>query len=235
MKILIVNDDGIQSEGLAILAKWAVKLGEVTVIAPKTQQSGKSHAITIHQPFEVQKVSLNLGEKAAYYVDSTPVDCVRFGTLGLNQQYDLILSGINHGYNIGEDILYSGTVGAIFEAALRRTRGIALSTTQATWEYAEKALDEIWQYFQQHKLFDSNLIYNVNVPPQYKDILETRQGGPYFNDEFADNDNGSWQQNGYCVHDNRHNLTFDTDATIDGYITITPLTIDRSAPRRRGD
>ena len=229
MKILIVNDDGIESEGLKILVKWATSLGDVTVVAPKTQQSGKSHAITIHEPFEVQELSLGIGEKAAYYVDSTPVDCVRFGTIGLKQKYDLILSGINRGYNVGEDILYSGTVGAIFESALRRTRGIAFSTTYETFEYAEKSLDEIWAYFQKHKLLDKNLIYNVNIPPKYKGITRTRQGGPYFDDEWVDNEDGNWQQNGYCVHDNRHDVALDTDATEDGYVTVTPLTIDRTA------
>lgn len=118
MKILITNDDGIFSEGLAILTKWATKLGEVYVVAPSQQQSGKSHAITIHSPFEISKVTLGLGEKEAYAVDSTPVDCVRFATLGLGIQFDLIFSGINKGYNLGEDILYSGTVGALFEASL---------------------------------------------------------------------------------------------------------------------
>lgn len=229
MRVLIVNDDGIESEGLHALVNWAVKLGEVTVVAPKTQQSGKSHAITIHQPFEVKKVALNLGEKAAYYVDSTPVDCVRFGTLGLNEKYDLILSGINRGYNVGEDVLYSGTVGAIFEAALRNTRGIAFSTTHTTFDYATAALDEIWAYFCKNKLFERNLIYNVNVPPEYKKIVETKQGGPYFSDEWVDLGDGTWQQNGYCVHDNRHDVALDTDATIDGYVTVTPLTVDRSA------
>ena len=231
MRILIVNDDGIESAGLYTLVKWAVKHGEVTVVAPKTQQSGKSHAIKIHESFEIKQVALNLGEKVAYYVDSTPVDCVRFGTLGLHRQYDLILSGINRGYNLGEDILYSGTVGAIFEAALRRTRGIAFSTMHTTFQYAEEALDEIWEYFNAHKLFERNLIYNVNIPPEYKCIVETKQGGPYFDDEWVDNGNGTWQQNGYCVHDNRHDMTLDTDATIDGYITITPLTTDRSSHR----
>ena len=125
MKILITNDDGIFSEGLAILTKWATKLGEVYVVAPSQQQSGKSHAITIHSPFEISKVTLGLGEKEAYAVGSTPVDCVRFATLGLGIQFDLIFSGINKGYNLGEDILYSGTVGALFEASLRRTNAIA--------------------------------------------------------------------------------------------------------------
>lgn len=228
MKILITNDDGIDSEGLAILVRWAVKLGEVTVVAPQKQQSGKSHAITIHSPFEVRSATLGLGEIAAYSVNSTPVDCVRFGTLGLNAKYDLILSGINRGYNLGEDVLYSGTVGAIFEAALRKTHGIAFSTVHTTFEHAEKALDDVWKYFTAQDLFSHNLVYNVNVPTDPKGILLTRQGGAYFSDEFVDMGDGTWQQNGYCVHDNKHDLSLDTDATIDGYITVTPLTVDRS-------
>ena len=104
-EILITNDDGIHSEGLAILAKWATKLGEVWISAPADQQSGKSHAIQIHQPFKIEETTLGLGETKAFAVHSTPVDCVRFATLGLNQHYDLIFSGINKGYNMGEDIL----------------------------------------------------------------------------------------------------------------------------------
>ncbi len=231
MKILVTNDDGIFSEGLAIVVEWAKSLGEVWVSAPKQQQSGKSHAITIHNSFEVQKVNLGLGEVAAYAVDSTPVDCVRFATLGLKQKFDLIVSGVNKGYNIGEDILYSGTVGAIFEAALRKTNGIALSTEYTTFQYAKENLDRIWRFFETQKLFRRNSVYNVNIPPQPKGIVMTRQGGPYFSDEWTEVGDGIWQQNGYCVHDNRHDLTLDTDATIDGYITITPLTTDRTAPQ----
>lgn len=229
MRILVTNDDGIFSEGLAIVVKWATKLGEVWVSAPQTQQSGKSHALTIHQPFSIEKVSLGLGEKVAYAVGSTPVDCVRFATLGLNTDFDLIISGINKGYNLGEDILYSGTVGAIFEAKLRNTRGIALSTEYTTFQYAEQSLDKIYDYFVKHDLFAFNLIYNVNIPLTPSDILLTHQGGPYFSDRFFETDDGLWEQKGYCVHQNNHDLTIDTDATIDGHITISPLTTDRSS------
>lgn len=227
MKILVTNDDGIESEGLAIVVRWANKLGEVTVSAPATQQSGKSHAITLHTPIEIKKVSLGLGESAAYAVASTPVDCVRFATIGLNRKYDLVISGINRGYNLGEDILYSGTVGAIFEAQLQKTRGLALSTEYTTFEHAEAALDRVWEYVVTHKLLDANLAYNINIPPKPKDIVITRQGGPYFSDKWIQED-GMWKQCGYCVHENAHNHELDTDATIDGYITVTPLTVDRS-------
>ena len=94
MKILITNDDGIQSPVLPLLAEWAKKLGEVTVAAPKVEQSGKSQAINFLHPVEITTVDLVDGV-TAYAVDSTPADCVRFGVLGLNQKYDLILSGIN--------------------------------------------------------------------------------------------------------------------------------------------
>lgn len=229
MKILLTNDDGIYSEGLAIVAQWAVARGnEVWISAPDDQQSGKSHAITIHRQIHIDKVSLGLGEKAAYSVGSTPVDCVRFATLGLNERFDLIISGINKGYNLGEDILYSGTVGAIFEAKLRNTRGVALSTEFTTFDYAKASLDRIFDFFAERRLFDYNLIYNVNIPPEPFDVVLTRQGGPYFTDRFVDFGGGNWEQHGYCVHENRHDIEIDTDATIDGHISVSPLSVDRS-------
>lgn len=228
MKILVTNDDGINSEGLAILTRWATKLGEVWVSAPTQQQSGKSHAISIHHSFKINEVSLGLGEKHAYEVDSTPVDCVRFATLGLNENFDLVLSGINKGYNLGEDILYSGTVGALFETSLRSSKGIAFSTEYTTFAAAEQSLDGIYEFFTKYKLLEHNVIYNVNIPLQPKGILLTKQGGAYFSDCFQHLGEGMWQQNGYCVHENNHDLTLDTDATIDGYITVTPMTTQRS-------
>ena len=228
LKILITNDDGIDSAGLAILCKWASKLGDVTVSAPATQQSGKSHAITLRAPIDIKQTPLNLGETSAYAVGSTPVDCVRFATIGLGQRYDLVLSGINRGYNLGEDILYSGTVGAIFEAQLQKMHGIAFSTEFTTFEHAEKALDSVWEFVVANSLLDKNLAYNVNIPPEPKGIVVTKQGGPYFSDRWVQSEDGTYQQCGYCVHDNRHDHSLDTDATIDGYVTVTPLTVDRS-------
>ena len=141
MKILVTNDDGIDAKGIRLLAAWAKKLGEVTVCAPKSQQSAKSHAITVHHPIEIKRVEFMEGVEA-YSVDSTPVDCVRFGTIGLNRNYDLIVSGVNNGFNMGEDILYSGTVAAIFEADLRSANGIAFSTEWHNFEPARLHIDE---------------------------------------------------------------------------------------------
>lgn len=227
MKILVCNDDGINAEGIKILATWAKKLGEVTVSAPKVQQSAKSHAINIHEgPIEVKQVPYIDGV-TAYEVNSTPVDSVRFGTLGLNAEYDLILSGVNRGFNIGEDILYSGTVANVFEASLRGSKGIAFSTDHRSFTEAEKWLDKIWDYFVTNDLLSYNNIYNVNIPLDAKGIKWTKQGGAYFTDEFIEVGQGLYSQEGYSIYKHGENLTLDTDAVMNGYVAVTPLSTRR--------
>lgn len=226
MKILVCNDDGIQSEGLKILANWARKLGEVTVCAPSVQQSAKSHAINIHDPIQVRKVAFADGIEA-YSVNSTPVDAVRFGTLGLNAHYDVILSGVNKGFNVGEDILYSGTVANVYEAALRHCRGIAFSTDPTDFSEAEARLDEIWQYFVKRDLFAHADLFNVNVPLDSKGIKWTKQGGAYFTDEFVKIEDDLYSQEGYSVYQYGTDLSLDTDAVMNGYISVTPLSARR--------
>ena len=227
MRILITNDDSINSPVLPHLVEWARKHGEVTVAVPKHQQSGQSHAIEIHTPFVVEQTNQFEGA-TTYVVDSTPVDCVRLATLGLKQTYDLVISGINNGLNMGEDILYSGTCACIFEAKLRGIKGIAFSTEEGNFDHAMQQMDRIWEFFQQHKLLDIADIYNVNIPKNSKEqIVVTKMGGPYFTDMFTHVGGGVYKQQGYCIHENVHDITLDTDATIDGYVTITPLTTNR--------
>ena len=226
MKILVTNDDGIEGKGLKVLASWARKLGEVTVSAPKTQQSAKSHAINFHDHIEITQVPYIDGV-TAYVVDSTPVDSVRWGTFGLNTHYDLILSGVNKGFNIGEDILYSGTMGNVFEAALRGYKGIAFSTDPTDFSEAEKRLDEIYEYFVKHDLLNHCDIYNVNIPLNSKGIKWTKQGGAYFNDHFMKIDDTHYQQDGYSVYTQSDGCTLDTDAVMNGYISITPMSTRR--------
>ena len=142
MKILITNDDGIYASELIPLVKWAKKLGEVVVAAPKVEQSGKSHGIEIHKAFEVKQVDLVEGVRA-YAVNSTPADCVRFAILGLKEEFDLVISGINRGLNIGADIMYSGTVAAVFEAAALGVKAMAVSTEPKFYEGAAGQMDRI--------------------------------------------------------------------------------------------
>lgn len=227
MKVLITNDDSISSPVLPHLAAWAKKLGEVTVMVPKVEQSGKSHGIELHKPFEVHQVELIPGVEA-YTVDSTPADCVRYAVLGLQRQFDLVISGINKGYNMGTDILYSGTAAGIFEAAILGIPAIALSTDPKTFDGALAQLDAVYDFFVQHDLMGKWSLYNVNFPPESKGIRITQQGGPLYSDDFPSIGNNLVMPTGKYVYENRDDMTLDTDATLHGYISITPLTIERT-------
>lgn len=227
MRILITNDDGLFAPGIAPLVEWAKKKGEVTVVAPKVEQSGMSHAINFTQPIEIKRVDIFEGVEA-YSMDSTPADCVRFGIHGLGRTYDLILSGINRGVNLGVDMIYSGTVAAIFEAAYWKHNALALSTYPTTRDEAAAELDRIWSFVTENKLFEHGIVYNVNIPKEPKGILITRQGSPYFDDGFERLEGDMFIQTGKKIPDEHEgDLRFDTVATEAGYITITPVTLSR--------
>ena len=228
MRILITNDDGVFAEGIRLLAEWAKKLGEVTVVAPKSEQSGKSHAINFTEPIEIKRVELMEGVEA-YSCDSTPADCVRYGIMGLNRTYDLVLSGINRGVNLGVDMIYSGTVAAIFEAAYWKHNALAISTYPDSAIDAARELDNIYNYIKERKLFDYNPIYNVNVPKASRGIKITKQGSPYFDDEFKHLGGDMYLQTGKRVEDELPtDLTRDTVALESGYTTLTPATLLRT-------
>ena len=223
MRILITNDDGIEALGINLVIEWAKKLGEVTVVAPKVEQSGKSHGIELMRSVEVLKRDIFDGVEA-YSIDSTPADCVRFGVRGLKKEYDLVLSGINRGANLGKDIAYSGTVGAIMEATVWGINALALSTFPDTLEDAAKQLDSVYDYVVSNSLFDINPIYNINIPKDADGICITRQGESCYTDEFVCVEGNMWKQVGVYVPDNdMTDLTLDAVATLSGKISITPM------------
>ena len=230
MRILITNDDGINALGIRLLAEWAKKLGEVTVVAPKKEQSGMSHAIDFITPVEIKKVPF-LDGVTAYSMASTPADCIRFGVLGLDKQYDLLLSGINCGVNVGADVVYSGTVGAIFEAARMGIKGIAFSAFPDGQEAAMKYMDEVYAYILKNNLLEENPIYNVNIPADVKGIRMTYQGSPYFSDVFVkrDEDSDIYVQEGAPIPDVcPDDINRDTVAIHKGYVSVTPLLATRT-------
>lgn len=228
MRILIVNDDGVLAPGILHLAKWARKYGEVTVAAPKTEQSGKSHAIDFIEPFEVKRVDF-FEDIEAYSVDSTPADCTRFGIVGLGREYDLVLSGINYGVNMSGDIVYSGTVGAIFEAEHLGHRAIALSIAKGEPLPPHPVLDSLLEYVLNNRLFDYSMLYNVNIPTAPRGIKITRQGSAYFKDEFYKLDGDMYMQRGYPIAEkDADNEIYDTVAFLHGYVSVTPMTIERT-------
>ena len=225
MKILIVNDDGIQADGIKHLVNWAKTKGEVTVFAPKVQQSAKSHSIEIHNAFEVKKSDL-FGGVEAYSVDSTPSDCVRIATLAFKKKFDLVISGINCGFNLGEDIHYSGTVGACFEAAKSGMKTMAVSTCFTSFQNAVKNLDRVFGEIQQRRMFDFTDILNVNIPEVGDEILITKVGKAIYSDRFEFLDGDMVMPNLICLYDGSRNPEIDTVAVMTGHISISPLRLD---------
>lgn len=225
MRILITNDDSISAEQLLPLVRYCKKLGEVTVAVPEVEQSAKSHGIELHKPFRVQKKLLD-GDVTTYVVDSTPADCMRYVILGLEERFDLVISGVNRGLNMGSDILYSGTVSAVREAVLQNIPAIALSTTPENYHNATAHLDMVFDYIRENKLLEVHNAYNINIPENPKGIKITRQGGMYFSDGFDNVEGDMYRAAGKCVYVPSNDLTLDTDATISGYISIMPLTMN---------
>ncbi|MBA2330630.1 MAG: 5'/3'-nucleotidase SurE [Chitinophagaceae bacterium] len=174
MNILITNDDGIYSPGLASLAKIASKFGKVRIVAPDVERSAASHAITAHLPISYKKANIGLDDVQAFKVNGTPADCA---ALGIHlSKIDVVLSGINMGPNLGNAIWHSGTLAAAKQAVLLGVRGIALSTPvgkddpdfEKLAPYVEETLEIL--------LKDEKLaLYNVNFPPEPKGIKWTSQ------------------------------------------------------------
>lgn len=225
MRILVTNDDGLHAAGLPHLVRFCQQLGEVTTIVPLVEQSGKSHGIELKHPFKVQEVELEPGIMA-YAVESTPADCVRYGVLARGMKFDLVISGINRGFNLGVDSLYSGTVSAAREAALLGIPALALSTSLGYYDRVHEQLSRVFDFIEQKKLLSYHGLYNINIPEAPKGFRITYQGGPYYSDDFQLCDDGMCKPNGICVHKNTGDLRLDTDATVSGYISILPMTPD---------
>lgn len=184
MNILIVNDDSISAPGIAVLAEAAGELGTVTVVAPAQQCSAMSQKLTIHGEMELERIAdFPADVQEAWSLDGTPVDCVKVALYHiLREKPDLVLSGINNGYNTGVDIAYSGTLGAAFEAARNGIPAIALSVT------GDAHLDGVKPFLMQilkelaEKIPEEGTVWNVNFPANRpgnpKGILRDRVTAP---------------------------------------------------------
>ena len=231
-KILVTNDDGVRSEGIKALAAALAPLGEVTVVAPMTEASAIGHALTLRRPLRLETI----GPKV-YAVDGTPTDCVNIAiTHVLDAKPDLIVSGINKGWNLGDDVTYSGTVSGALEGALLGIPSIAVSaqrlpdgcefdtSAKAAALVAEAVLDRGMPKF---------MLLNINVPAggnkgfrvtvqakrNHVTVVSERidpRGQAYYWIEEGEND---WEP-----HDRS-----DYQAVRDGYISITPLQPDMTA------
>ena len=164
-KILITNDDGIDSEGIVRLTEAAKEFGEVWVVAPLHQRSAASHSITLREPIDVYPHDFPVKGVRAYSCSGTPADCVRVGGLSvMPYKPDVVLSGINDGYNMATDLQYSATVGAAFEAAFQGWLAIALSERYGgPREVTDAYLSEILKECLDMKVPYDRVI-NVNFP-----------------------------------------------------------------------
>ena len=232
MRILLTNDDGINGEGLAMLAAWITRrnFGELVIAAPSKEQSASSMSINFHRPFRIEKTTMFSDiASETYVVDSTPADCVRFGLDRLGQ-FDLVFSGINKGVNIGQDICYSGTCGAAFEANTSGVKAAAFSTEPGAFDTAEPMLDPIWDMITERRMFDFTNMININIPKDPSGIAFVSQGGPYYRDHIVPIDENVYEAQFYVpyIKEEHPEVETDLDAFFRGMCSITPMHIDRT-------
>ncbi|MEG0856388.1 MAG: 5'/3'-nucleotidase SurE [Terrisporobacter sp.] len=236
MNILITNDDGIRADGIIELAKEVSKIANVYVVAPDTQRSATGHSITIHNPIMVQEAYINKDIKA-YSISGTPADCVKVGIEGLfkDVDIDLVLSGINDGPNLGTDVIYSGTVSAAIEGLVQNKPAIAVSYN------AFKIKAEVYKESSKHVINLINnikgklnlledCILNVNIPnSEVKGSKITKLGNRKY-DNVMESRVSPFGQKYYWIGGTVKDLDQDEDSDItcvsDGYISITPISIE---------
>ncbi len=232
MKILVVNDDSIHSPGLELLAKAAMELGDVWVVAPAHQCSAMSQKLSIHSELHVEKVAFPVPVQAAYQVDGTPVDCVKVALQYiLKEKPDYVFSGINDGYNVGYDIAYSGTLGATFEAVMNGVPAIAFSTTiRSSLHIAEQYLVPIAKELIQEGLGRGE-VWNVNfpavAPEKLKGVLRDRTIAPlqfysekYIEKKLPDGTVTLTGQGAPLTEESAAPEGSDVEAVLKGYIAI---------------
>ena len=235
MRILLVNDDGVMAEGIKAIAKELEKDYELTIIAPETQQSAKSHSITLFEPLIVKEVKLEGIKSKAYSISGTPADCVRVGVEALvPETIDMVISGINMGLNAGMDILYSGTVSAAIEASVYNLPSIALSAEylnggcnfDVAAKFGKKILEKV-----KDQLLKSNLVLNVNIPNREMEEIQgikTCKIGDVIWDNYILEENQNGEKTVKVIGRKDTVLKEDTDRHCLGkaYVTITPLHYD---------
>ena len=233
-RILVTNDDGIHARGLKVLETIARRLGgEVWVVAPETNQSGASHSLTLSRPLRIRRISAR-----HYAVDGTPTDCVLLALQKiLDGAADLVLSGVNHGSNLGEDVTYSGTVAAAMEPTVLGVRAVALSQScrnghPVKWGTAERFAPAILERLCAAP-WPEGVLVNINFPDRVSASVEgvrvTRQGKRKVGDalvERIDPRGEPYYWIGALREEERWAEGTDLAAIADGYISVTPVHLD---------
>ena len=221
MNILLTNDDGYLAEGIQILYKHLQKYGNVLLVAPHHHMSGASVSRVFWN-----EAKIHFHEEDRYSVEGTPADAVSFALHGLKYQPDLIVSGINNGFNVGADTVYSGTVGACMEGLKFKHKAIAFSADWNYFEVCEKELDEVMDFILQNDLLSTKYMLNVNfVSKQFtksKGIKITNLGFRPTEHYYIKNEMGTYQsRRKFLPYEFEENT--DLWAVEHGYTSITPL------------
>jgi 5'-nucleotidase len=244
LRVLLTNDDGIEAEGIQALRRALRQVPgiELAVIAPDGNRSAMARSITTRRPLWVEEVDFGDGS-VGYATDGTPVDCVRFATLGLIEgfQADLIVSGINHGFNLGDDITYSGTVAAALEGVVLGLPGIAVSQQSVAREMGYMQSREF--DFENAAAFTARIVeeiddvplpqgtlLNINVPTgEITGVEVARLGKRIYRDKLSlvDEESGRKQYRIYGdAPDHKDEAGTDLRAVSEGRIAVTPLHFD---------
>lgn len=228
MKILVTNDDGIYSPGIAALAKMAKKFGEVQIVAPDVEQSSMGHAVTHSRPISYRKSPVSFDDIEAFRVNGTPADCVALGA-HINNITDVVLSGINMGLNLGNSMWHSGTLAAARQAVLLGMKGIAFSTPLGNAEpdfnvlrpYVEQTLELLLQK-------PGLCLFNVNLPAQPRGIEWTRQSVRFYDGKIIPGIDPMGRKHYWFTITPLEPAETGTDrwAIENDYVSITPLRLD---------
>lgn len=233
--ILLSNDDGILAKGLKVLEAAAAPLGDLFIVAPDREQSATSHSLTLHHPLRPVQLAEN-----RWQVDGTPTDCVMIACEALMPaRPDFVVSGINHGPNMGEDVLYSGTVAAAMEGLVLGIPSIALSfagnqlRADALLETQVEAVSKLLKHLISLPKFPADTLLNVNIPAvpsaDIKGVRITRLGRRVFSDSIKRMQD-PWGRDILWLGGGTVQWTGGEDsdfrAVHDGYISVTPLHLD---------
>ena len=236
MRILLCNDDGIYSEGIQILKAQLDTIASVMVIAPDRERSTISHAMTLRKPLNIKKVKVK-GEMFGFSLNGTPADCIIVGLLEImkDNKPDIIVSGINPGPNLGNDITYSGTVGAAREGAMRNIPSLAVSIDGGT-DYHFDAAARYTKNIVSNLITENlpkNLLLNINFPNIKYDQLEgieiARQGKRGYRDEIRNIDDPRGRVHYWIGGEiEKENIEPDTDSGVVNKrkVAITPILLD---------
>lgn len=231
MRILVSNDDGYFAPGIAALAEALSEVGDVTVVAPERDRSGASNSLTLDRP-----LSLRRSANGFYFVNGTPTDCVHLAVTGMLEHLpDMVVSGVNHGANMGDDTIYSGTVAAATEGYLLGVPSIAVSlVSKAATDFsaAARVARDLAERFTRAP-FQHPVLLNVNVPDRsYDDLKGTRitrlgkrhKAEPVIRSVTPRNETVYWIGAAGQAADAGEGTDF--NAVAEGYVSVTPLQID---------